>query len=182
MKKNKGIVIELTALLDVILIMLFWLMMNMKEETESVRAQAEEDISAAQQKYSDTLDELEALQTQFDEYVEKHSAISDALSRYPADELAGGRMIILNLKYDAVGKLYISENGSGSEKLLLDSAEKIEESLSSLLSDTDGTVLCAFVYDGDRALYRDVRTVTEAINTVEKKHGNLFCTYINISK
>ena len=31
MKKNKEIVIELTALLDVIFIMLFWVMINVRE-------------------------------------------------------------------------------------------------------------------------------------------------------
>ena len=37
--KNKGIAIELTALLDVILIMLFWVMLNMDRETEKIKTE-----------------------------------------------------------------------------------------------------------------------------------------------
>ena len=40
-RKSKGIVIELTALLDVILIMLFWVMMNVQESQPSAVDQAE---------------------------------------------------------------------------------------------------------------------------------------------
>ena len=43
--KNKGIAIELTALLDVILIMLFWVMMSMEHEKEVVHTEAEETIA-----------------------------------------------------------------------------------------------------------------------------------------
>ena len=44
--KNKGIIIELTALLDVILIMLFWVMLNMDRETEKIKTDAAEKAGA----------------------------------------------------------------------------------------------------------------------------------------
>lgn len=60
-RKSKGIVIELTALLDVILIMLFWVMMNVQEDSESAMADAEKQTAAAQQQLEDTQNELDRL-------------------------------------------------------------------------------------------------------------------------
>ena len=60
--KGKGIIIELTALLDVILIMLFWVMMNMKDETEAVQNEAEAKVSEVQQKYSQLVEDYELLE------------------------------------------------------------------------------------------------------------------------
>ena len=60
MHKNKGIIIELTALLDVILIMLFWIMMNTRNGMNSAVTEAEKKAESAQQ-------QLQSVQQQLDE-------------------------------------------------------------------------------------------------------------------
>ena len=56
--KNKGIVIELTALLDVILIMMFWLMMNIQNSNDNIRTDAEQRVSQAEQEVADANEKL----------------------------------------------------------------------------------------------------------------------------
>ena len=56
--KNKGIVIELTALLDVILIMMFWLMMNIQNNNDNIRTDAEQRVSHAEQEVADANEKL----------------------------------------------------------------------------------------------------------------------------
>jgi len=45
---KKGIIVELTALLDVIFIMLFWVMMNFKQSTESIKQESQEKVIQAE--------------------------------------------------------------------------------------------------------------------------------------
>ena len=161
--RNKGIAIELTALLDVILIMLFWVMLNMERENERVKTEAAEQAAAYEQQVAEMSDELDTvrsdhdrLQTEFDRYVSENSESIAAANQKALDEFAEGRMITLNLTYDAVGKLYILGE--------------------------DDVILCALVYDGDRALYSDVKLITAAADDVGRKYNNFYCTYINISR
>ncbi|MDE6798171.1 MAG: hypothetical protein K2J36_09200 [Ruminococcus sp.] len=72
--KNKGIIIELTSLLDVILIMLFWLMMNLQEQNKNISqeaeqriAQAEETVANAEKISADSLEELEKIKAEMQE-------------------------------------------------------------------------------------------------------------------
>jgi len=57
--KSKGIVIELTALLDVIMIMLFWVMMNVQDSSKSASTAAEKKAAAAEQRLEETQEELD---------------------------------------------------------------------------------------------------------------------------
>ena len=58
MRKNKGIVIELTALLDVIFIMLFWVMINVQESNTRVREEADSRVSQVQEEAAAQLESL----------------------------------------------------------------------------------------------------------------------------
>ncbi len=191
--RNKGIAIELTALLDVILIMLFWVMLNMERENERIKTEAAEQAAAYEQQVGELSDELETvraehdrIQAEFDRYVAENSETIAAANQKALTDFAEGRMITLNLTYDAVGKLFIlGENGELGHTLLTD-RDSIAESIGKVLDDEglgeDDVILCAFVYDGDRALYSDVKLITGAADDVGKKYGNFYCTYINISR
>lgn len=191
--KNKGIAIELTALLDVILIMLFWVMMNMEQDNKRVKAEAEAQAAAYEQQYTELSDELETVrsdydrvQKEFDRYVSENSETIAAANQKALSEFAEGRMITLNLSYDAVGKLIIlDENGELGHTLLGtkdEVADRIMEMLDSTGFDEDDVILCAFVYDGDRALYSDVKLISAAADIVGRKYNNFYCTYINLSR
>lgn len=191
--KSKGIAIELTALLDVILIMLFWVMLNMERENERVKTEAAEQAAAYEQQYAEISAELDTvraehdrIQAEFDRYVAENSESIAAANQKALTEFAEGRMITLNLTYDAVGKLFIlGENGELGHTLLTgreDITASIEKVLYEEGLDEDDVILCALVYDGDRALYSDVKLITGAADDVGKKFNNFYCTYINISR
>ena len=193
MKRNKGIAIELTALLDVILIMLFWVMMSMRNETEEIRSQAEEQQQEYEQRFIEMNGELDEAHEEYSKLEEEYSRLLSessetiqAANQKALDEFAQGRLLTLNLKYDAVGKLFIMSQNEELGRTMLDSSEKIGESIKAVFESEgitgEDVILCAFVYDGSRALYSDVKRISEAVEDVSSTYRNFYCTYINTSK
>lgn len=186
--KNRGIVIELTALLDVILIMLFWVMMSINGKNDEVRAEAESKVSEYQQQYEEIEDELEDTRQELEDTRESikeldSEAYANQEALYGYEE---GMLVTLNLKYDAVGKLFILDNSRELGHTLLGSDKEISGSIIASLEkagfEKDDVILCAFVYDGDRALYHDINTVEAAVEIVGGEYRNFYCTYINTSR
>ena len=188
--KNKGIAIELTALLDVILIMLFWVMMSMEHEKEVVHTEAEETIAQyeadCEQRVSDISAELDAVKAQYERFLDENAEDAAVANQKALDEFAQGRMITLNLTYDAVGKLFILDETGELGHTLLGTEQEIAGEISKVIEssglDENDVILCAFVYDGSRALYRDVKTITAAADIVGREYNNFYCTYINFSR
>lgn len=207
--KNKGIVIELTALLDVILIMLFWLMMNLQNNNESIREDAEERISKAEQQVQSAEEsvseaerradkavaEMEEMQAELEEVREntdkeiaeawkKAASINDtaAANQYALDRYEHGVLITINLCYDDDSGVLISDNNGILEEADIDEKD-ISGKLVSLFENSgfgqNDVILCAMTYNGSQALYRDVRTVRTAVYDIKENYPNLYCTYIN---
>lgn len=207
--KNKGIVIELTALLDVILIMLFWLMMSLRNTSDNIRADAEERISKAEQQVKSAEEsaseaesradkavaEMEKMQTELEEVREnadreiaeawkKAASINDnaAANQYALDRFERGFLITVNLRYDADTGVLISDNNGDSEQAdvtIDDISSKLTAYFESSGFGQNDVILCAMTYDGSQALYRDVRTLRTAVYHVKENYPNLYCTYIN---
>lgn len=208
--KNKGIVIELTALLDVILIMLFWIMMNVQDSNENIRAEAdsrisdaekqikeaEESVSEAERTAENAVAEMERIQTELDSVREetekeiseawkKAASINDnaAANQYALDNYEKGHLITINLNDS---KISISDNNNtlGQTSVISDNtiAESLVSSLENLNLGQNDVILCAMVYDGSEALYRDVKAVKNAVDEVKNSYTNLYCTYINIKE
>lgn len=188
--RNKGIAIELTALLDVILIMLFWVMMSMDRETDRAKTEAAKAVAEKQAEFDlkaeELKNELDSVREQYNRFLDENAENAAVANQKALDEFAEGRMITLNLTYDAVGKLYITDENGELSHMMITSAEDIAAEIRSVLSASgltkDDVVLCALVYDGDRALWRDVNTVRAASEAVSRDHSNFYCTYINISR
>ena len=188
--RNKGIAIELTALLDVILIMLFWVMLNMENETDRVKTVAAEEIAQRQEAFDRSTEELQTeldyVTAQYNRFLDENADDLAVANQKALDEFGEGRMFTLNLSYDAVGKLFILDESGELAHTLISSEEDIAGSITKVLEqsglDKDDVILCAFVYDGDRALYRDVSMITSAADTVGKEYSKFYCTYINISR
>lgn len=207
--KNKGIVIELTALLDVILIMMFWLMMNLQNSNDSIRADAEERIAQAEQQVQtaekhvseaekragEAVAGMERMQAEFEEVREnadreiaeawkKAASINDnaTANQYALDRYEQGFLITINLRYSGNAGIFISDN-SGILKRAVITPEDISEKLISAFEDSglsqNDVIMCAMTYDGSEALYRDVRTIRTAVYDVKEVYPNLYCTYIN---
>ena len=83
-RKNKGIVLELTSLLDVIMIMLFWVMTDVSASADSQKEDAKAQVQAVtqqleeqKQKSADELEKLrEDMQKQIDEAYKKAASIN----------------------------------------------------------------------------------------------------------
>lgn len=83
-RKNKGIVLELTSLLDVIMIMLFWVMTDVSASADSQKEDAKAQVQAVtqqleeqKQKSADELENLrEDMQKQIDEAYKKAESIN----------------------------------------------------------------------------------------------------------
>lgn len=207
--KNKGIVIELTALLDVILIMMFWLMMNIQNNNDNIRTDAEQRVSQAEQKVADANEKLsqaeerankavsnmEEMQKELEEVRQnadkeiteawkKAASINEnaTANQFALDRYEQGVLITINLKYDTDSEIIISDNNGILEQSDI-ITENISEKLISSFENSNLTqndvILCAMVYDGSKALYKDVRAVRTAVYDVKKYYPNLYCTYIN---
>lgn len=207
--KNKGIVIELTALLDVILIMLFWLMISLQNNNDNIRAEAEERISQAEQIVQDAetdvyeaqkradkaVEEMEKMQAEVEEIREnsekeiaeawkKAASINDnaTSNQYALDRYEQGFLITINLRYDTSAGVLISNNSGDSEHAQVtedDISDKLKNSFEISGLKKNDVILCAMTYDGSKALYRDVKAVRTAVNSIKEDYPNLYCAYIN---
>lgn len=171
-RKNKGIVLELTSLLDVIMIMLFWVMTDVSASADSQKEDAKAQVQAVTQQLEEqkqkSADELENLrknmQKQIDEAYKKAENINSnaAKNQQALDGYTQGMLISLDMQNEnGTDKLYISRNDEDIMTVTPD--EDISGRLISLfegLGAADGEVmLAAVVYDGDAVLYRNMRIV-----------------------
>ena len=175
-RKNKGIVLELTSLLDVIMIMLFWVMTDVSASADSQKEDAKAQVQAVTQQLEEqkqkSADELEKLR-------------EDMQNQQALDGYTQGMLISLDMRNEnGSDKLYISRNDEDIMTVTPD--EDISGRLISLfegLGAADGEVmLAAVVYDGDSVLYRNMRIVENAVQAVSDKYENVYFTYINTSK
>lgn len=194
-RKNKGIVLELTSLLDVIMVMLFWVMTDVSASADSQKEDAKAQVQAVtqqleeqKQKSADELEKLrEDMQKQIDEAYKKAESINSnaAKNQQALDGYTQGMLISLDMRNEnGTDKLYISRNDEDIMTVTPD--EDISGRLISLfegLGAADGEVmLAAVVYDGDAVLYRNMRIVENAVQAVSDKYENVYFTYINTSK
>lgn len=191
--RNKGIVIELTALLDVILIMLFWVMMSMEKNNDKVRSDAAAQVAAAEQKYQDSLEKLEVSREEYDILRNEFDSLLDATSESAAvanqkalDEFANGNVLVLKIKYTDYPVIYVY---NGSEELghsvIESKAGAYEQIISSIkklgLTEKD-SILCLFIYDGSTTARFDANYIREAMEDVRLKYSRFYCTYTSTSR
>lgn len=186
--KNKGIVIELTALLDVILIMLFWVMMNVQNGDKTTAENAAKKAAAAEQQLEIVREELDAKTNQLErltsmlENIDKNAADNQqALTDYE-----NGMLITLDICYDLSGKLIIyNSNGKLGETKIYSETE-ICDCIMQALENADlkrnDVILCTLIYDGSTSLYRDVKAVNTAVDMVREEYVNFYCAYINTAQ
>lgn len=190
--KSKGIVIELTALLDVIMIMLFWVMMNVKDSNEQVRADAENKVAMVQQQLDESRQEVDTIRAQADAEVESAWEMAENINKNAAanqQALLGyeqGMLVTLNIRYDSDGMLYISNYDEQLGKAAISSEDEVYDLIVAALQKAelkeDDVVLCALVYDSENSLYKHVKKVKAAVERVRNVYHSFYCTYIDTSK
>ncbi|MBR4628204.1 MAG: hypothetical protein IKO47_11000 [Ruminococcus sp.] len=190
--KNKGIVIELTALLDVIMIMLFWVMMNVKDTSEQAKADADSRVAAAQQQVIEARDEVRTVRAEADKEVASAWEMAENINKNAAanqQALLGyeqGMLVTLNIRYDTDGVLYISNYDEELGKARISSEQEIYDLIIAALQKAelkeDDVILCALVYDSEHSLYKHVKKVKAAVDSVRSVYKSFYCTYIDTSK
>lgn len=194
-RKNKGIIIELTSLLDIIMIMLFWVMLNVSNSAQNAEKKAQEKVDTANAKVvqaqKDAQDEIERAkqqnQKELDDMNKKNQEIKQAAEdmQQALDGFGNGKMVTLEMKYeDSHDVIYISQGIEEKKTVSVD--EKLKDSLSAALNsyglDKNSIILTAFVYDGDSVLYRDVEKVQSTLSSIKSNYKNIYYTHINTTK
>ena len=183
-RKNKGIIIELTSLLDIIMIMLFWVMLNVSNNAQDIEKKAQEKIDEANAK---TVQAQQDAQEQIDKIREENKA-TELAAKNMQDSLDGfssGMMVSVEMRYSG-GKdvIYVSRNNS--EPTAVEVNDKLNEELSKALDSygltKDSIILAAFMYDGDKVLYRDVNKVLDTLGKIKGNYKNIYFTQINTTK
>ncbi|MBR6101680.1 MAG: hypothetical protein IKP95_04565 [Ruminococcus sp.] len=192
MNKNKGLVIELTSLLDVILIMLFWVMMvssdkadqKAQEKIDAANAAASVRISEADSRAEQ---EIKAAREEAEQKVQKAESQAERLAQY-ADTVEGfqnGEMLSISITYvDSMETLSFARSGEQISSVVLTGYSNIEYEIRRVLDslpNKDGIILAAFVYDGNTALYRDVEAVRKALEGLRADYEGIYFAYINTS-
>lgn len=194
-RKNKGIIIELTSLLDIIMIMLFWVMLNVSNSAADAEKKAQEKIDAANSKVASAqadaqkqIDEAkQENQKQIDQINEQNREMKQNAENMQnaLDGFSEGKMVTLEMKYeDGHDVIYVSQNGGSSKSVTVD--EKLKDNLSSALNsyglDKDSIILAAFMYNGNTVLYRDVNNVQDVLSKIKGNYKNIYFTHINTTK
>ena len=195
MGKNKGMIIELTSLLDVILIMLFWVMMVSSDKADKAEQKAEEKVKAAdvraEQMIKDARDEADS------KIDEAKKEVADKLALYQADNdrmkefvqtvegFENGEMLSISITYsDSKGTLSFARMGEQISSVVLNEHADVEYEIKRVLDqlpDKDGIILACFVYDGSTALHRDVESVKRALEGLRREYKNIYFAYVNAS-
>ena len=137
-RKNKGIVLELTSLLDVIMIMLFWVMTDVSASADSQKEDAKAQVQAVTQQLEEqkqkSADELENLrknmQKQIDEAYKKAENINSnaAKNQQALDGYTQGMLISLDMRNEnGTDKLYISRNDEDIMTCLLYTSDAADD-------------------------------------------------------
>ena len=186
--KNKGLIIELTSLLDVILIMLFWVMMVTSDKAEKAEQNAEAKVQQANVQAQERIDEAKE---NADRYINERLAEQKEeiakLDEY-AKTLEGfenGEMLSISITYvDSSEMLSFTRSGEQISSVALTVYSDVEKEIRKVLDmlpNKNGIILAAFIYDGNTALYRDVKAVRNALESLRKDYGGIYFAYINTS-
>ena len=193
--KIREIILDFTSLLDIIMIMLFWVMLNVSNSAQNAEKKAQEKVDAANAKVvqaqKDAQDEIERAkqqnQKELDDMNKKNQEIKQAAEdmQQALDGFGNGKMVTLEMKYeDSHDVIYISQGIEEKKTVSVD--EKLKDSLSAALNsyglDKNSIILTAFVYDGDSVLYRDVEKVQSTLSSIKSNYKNIYYTHINTTK
>ena len=188
MSKNKGLIIELTSLLDVILIMLFWVMMVSSDKADKAEQQAEQKVQAANAQAQVQVDEAKKdAERYINERLAEQKDNMEKLDEYvkTIEGFENGEMLSISITYVEQNEvLSFTRSGQQISSGTLTGYSNIEHEIRKVLDtlpNKNGIILAAFIYDGNTALYRDVQNVRAALENLRKDYGGIYFAYINTS-
>ena len=189
--KLREIILDFTSLLDVIMIILFWFILNYQTETEKIRNQAnaaeqaaasaahaaEEKQAEAEALLQTAADELDALAT----VNERQASILSAIG-----EFRRGRSV--NLKLVSRQRYWYLDVSIGEEEhlgqIFSDDEKQLGIKLNAMLADAgfapDATIFCVLSYDStEPGSYNAYNSVTRALRQIQLGNNQFSCTEID---
>ena len=174
--KRRQIFIELTSLLDVILIMLFILLTQAKTRTAEAldtAALAESDAAALRMELTAAYDEQDALQARIDAQEER----ADALQRQLwTENLVLDNSRLMTISVDRSGGIRLETNGDTAASIAYDWADdtyaynRLRGLLLDELDNTDReAVFLVFQYDRARIYQAEYRMIEAVIQEVKRE-------------
>ena len=184
MKRRRDVAIELTPLLDVILILLFLILSGSQETNKKVKQDADQkvevmeatvnDLDAQLSDYKFQLDSLSADNSKLNSMVEgfkgfaEYAKIIDIFIRYPEerDEVSGRQLLIddsgkwITVEYDKDSLVYGYDTTKSYLKEIIETAG-------------DDPVFIVFSYD-DNTKTRDVTEIGELLNEISTGSPNIY--------
>ncbi|MDE5768939.1 MAG: hypothetical protein K2H82_06095 [Oscillospiraceae bacterium] len=191
--KQKGIIIELTSLLDVIFIILFWVMMQMQQQQTELKSDTESRLAQADQQVQDALAQVEEIQSKADQEITEAWKTAEELNQKAfdnqkaLDSFSQGNLITIYLDYAPDGIISVSEQREILAEFSLELSETVisERILQALENSRIGenpVILCALVYDGDTALYKDVLKLNAILKQVSDERPDFYCAVMNTAR
>lgn len=186
--KLREIILDFTSLLDVIMIILFWFIINYRAQAQEQIAQAEQSAAEAIASASRQMDEAEALRQQADaelqamaEANEKQAENLQAMVEFGKGENV--RIFLCMAENDWWLDVYKGETQLGTVDN--DNDKQIGLKLNNVLRDAgyaaDDTILCVFTYDsaepGTRAAYQ---TVIRELNNIRVGNSLFFYSELDV--
>lgn len=191
--KQKGIIIELTSLLDVIFIILFWVMMQMQQQQTQIQTDTEEQLAQAAQQVEEALQQVEEIRTEADQKIAEAWKTAEELNekafanQKALDSFSQGNLITIYLEYMPDGIISVSEQRETLAEFSLELSETVisERILQAIENSEIGenqVILCALVYDGDTALYKDVLKLNAVLKQISVERPDLYCATMNTAR
>ncbi len=179
MKKRQNITVELTPLLDVILIILFLIITENNAKSEELKSAAEKEISG----YVTQIDSLKnSLGEKTGELNKKSSEIDEKdniISGYARfDELSTIISVFVGKNYEKDGGriIYISD-GENTEHISFNwdnmryAENSLKHSLSEKIKNASGNpVFITYNYDRDETYQRDYELISETLSEINEKY------------
>ena len=189
--KLREIILDFTSLLDVIMIILFWFILNYQNETTKIRNKAEEAErtaiaaqSAAEEKRSEAEHMLQVADNQLEELAnanERQAYNIKALRDFRdcqslqlrLNSYKGSWNVVVSIGSDQeLGCIYSTEEKKFGEKLF--------EMLENEGIEDDATIICILSYNSkDGGSRTSLESVEEQLKTVTKRNHHFYYTKMN---
>ncbi len=192
MNNKKQLLIDLTPLLDIILILLFLVLVNSQEQNKQLMAEQEREyqtgMSALQETVSEKQEKLEYLQGENERLQEKNQEaqaildLSDTEQKAFTAILEEALMIQVEIP-ETYPKSKLELTINQGETTLKPENMSIQQWLENKIKEnkTDMTIVI-LKYPGDKILWRDYQQVKQSIEKIKNKSTEFFFSEENIAR
>lgn len=182
--KPREIILDFTSLLDIIMIILFWFII---QGQNTVQAEKNRAADAVQQAESAAAEYDKMLREVYDEWeAASRSDIMAAQNQKALYDFSNGRLLHFNMYYDGCWTLDVSMNKTFTDSIGLEDNENLAEKIKAVLKNNgfseNDVIIGLFSFDGEQSgSYRYANQVINSLKTVKQDlFSNLYVCNNNI--